>query len=173
MSTLTDISARLAAEQLPLPPIPSHLSDQVQEVGEWTFGTRTPDAPLVALAGYLDAALEHFDDEFLLFGHAGYGTNSWAFHYYLAMPGLALFVQEPWGGAFEDRDATTSNLRRRFEQVDRLLQVVPEIDRERGRLVIVCSPYLESRWGWQQRGGAVAWTPDPNPIRAALRNARP
>jgi hypothetical protein len=173
MSTLTDISARLAAEKLPLPPIPSHLSDQVHEVGEWTFGTRAPDAPLVGLAKSLETALQHFDEEFLFFGHAGYGTNSWAFCYYLAMPGLALFLQEPWGGAFEDRDDTTSNLRRRFEQVDRLLQTVPEMDPSRGRLVIVCSPYLESRWAWQQRGAEVAWTPSPNPIGAALRAARP
>jgi hypothetical protein len=35
-------------------------------------------------------------------GHNGHGVNSWAMHYYLVQPALAILLQIAWGGIYTD-----------------------------------------------------------------------
>lgn len=41
-------------------------------------------------------------EEYLLFGHAGHGINSYAIHYYLVRGSLRVCLQVSWGGVFSN-----------------------------------------------------------------------
>lgn len=174
--TLTELSARFAEAHLVLPAIPAEFADRIAEYSDWVFGSIPAPFTLFALEEYVQGALQSADDSYLLFGHAGYGTNSWAFHYYLVQADLALFVQEPWGGAFEDEESASERVRRRLQQVDRFLHAFEGAKDSASfraahsgtRLVIVSSQFTDSRWAWQTPNQEPQWAETADPIGAAL-----
>ena len=51
---------------------------------------------------------------------SGHGFNSWAFTYLLGFGPLALGVQIPWGGVYEDPQERAEGVARRFEQIAKM-----------------------------------------------------
>lgn len=160
---------QFAAEGLPLPPIPAELAGQLRELGPWLFGTRPGTPGLYNLDWFVEEAAGQPAD-YLLFGHAGHGLNSWAMHYYLVRGPLALFLQCAWGGAYMDRVTTTAVLAARLDLAEQLIQAaaagrlaLPE------RLVVVHSDFYGARWQLTAPGDeGETWRTGPAALEEAL-----
>ena len=103
-------------EDLALPPLPRALEERMRQVGETIWATRAPSAPPYDLG---ESALEAVrmigaDEDFALVGMDGHGFNSWALHYFIMQPGLALFLQMPWGGIYTDKDKARERIAKAF-----------------------------------------------------------
>ena len=166
---------QFGAEGLPFPPIPPELVGQGRQLGPWLFGTRPGTPSLYNLDWFVEEIAEQPAD-FLLFGHAGHGANSWAMHYYLVRGPLALFLQCAWGGAYMDRAKTTQALAHRLALAEQLIQAV-EAARLTGRLVVVYSDFYGARWQLTDPGDPAgneggAWREGPSALEEALAEIR-
>ena len=172
---LEQAQTQFAGEGLPFPPIPSELAPRLQRLGPWTFGTR-PDAPsLYDLAAYV-AELELGPvADYVMAGHAGHGTNSWALHYYLVRGPLALLLQTAWGGIYTDNDAAARLMADRFAQAQALItgsaatQAAGRLALP-ARLAVVVSDFYGSRWAVLPAPGpaaSAAWQPADDPLAEA------
>lgn len=143
-------------EGLPFPPLPDDLAAnlEVSEDSESVFSTRElrySPYNMEVLVGELVDGEE--PDDYAVLGFDGHGVNSWAVHYVLLQPGLALFLQLPWGGAYEDADENRALIARTFEWAEALQGAIQRI-LPRGlippgwRLVVVRSDFFPSAWTW-------------------------
>ncbi len=149
---LTVARQRFADAGLPFPPVPADLVDGVVVRGEWLFGTRTDTPGPYNLDWFLDEFLDSAaPEDYLLFGHDGYGFNSYAMHYYLVRGPLALFDQLAWGGVYHDDDLALDLMTAHFAQTDGLIQRLDEA-RAAGllapdqRFVVIMSDFYGSKW---------------------------
>jgi hypothetical protein len=142
-----------AHEQLPFPPLPEHLAASLVADRENVFASRKLASGPYDLKLFLREVETGDPGEYAVVGFDGYGMNSWAAHYYLVQPGLALFLQLPWGGAYDDPDECRQDITQSFDLAGRLQEDVRRV-REQGtllpgrRLVVVCSPFAWSGWAW-------------------------
>lgn len=173
--------ALYAAEDLPFPPVPEQLETSLKAQRPGWYATR-----LVTSTPY---DLEHFVLEvetqpnlpdYAVVGFDGYGTNSWAVHYYLVYKSLALFIQLPWGGAYtepaparEDISAMVdwaAKLQSNLEQAENL-QRIP-----RGaRLEVIASRFGRAGWRWIGGGldaATIPWNPPDGMLEAILTEIR-
>ncbi len=104
--------------------------------------------------------------------HEGRGANNWALHYYLQQDGLALFIQEQWGGAYTDQQQAALRLRAIFAAARRLIddwQSAGAAAQTRpGRLIVVSAPWGVSRWGWASAAGEIEWSETRQPLTDSL-----
>lgn len=164
---------QFAAERLPFPPIPAELADQGRQLGPWLFGTRPGTPSLYHLDWFVEEAAGQPAD-YLLFGHAGHGINSWGMHYYLVRGPLALFLQCAWGGAYMDRAASTTALAARLTLAGQLIKaaeaaclagrlILPK------RLIVVYSDFYGARWQLTYPGDEDGvWQEGPLTLEEAL-----
>ncbi len=160
--------ALFAAEGLPFPPVPDPLGDSLQKQRNGWYATRP-----VASTPY---DLEHFVAEvesapgvvdYALVGFDGYGTNTWAVHYYLVARSLGLFIQMPWGGAYTDAESARADIAGMFDwaamlqsrlQQAEALHTIPD-----GMRLVVCASRLgHAGWRWIRAGqdaDALPWNP--------------
>jgi hypothetical protein len=152
--------AAFAREQLPFPPLPEVLAARMRADGEHIFSTIDHQFGPYTLEAHLGPALTvAVPEDYAIIGFDGHGINSWAVHYYLAEPGLALFIQIAWGGAYTKPDEERPRIAQAFATAARLQETVARA-REAGRLppgwrlVVVVTDF--GRPGW-------AWVPSPPP----------
>lgn len=102
-TALESARALFSSNDLAFPPLPSVYADQLQEIGDNLYATTPiPDGPY-NIDLFANAISESgMDENYVLLGMDGRGINSWAMHYYIVQPGLALFIQKAWGGAYID-----------------------------------------------------------------------
>ena len=163
------------AEQLPWPPVPDDLARQLEEqpMGP-VFSSRPLPANPYEIERYTGEILGGAPvDDYAVVGFAGYGTNSWAAHFYLVRGALALFVQVPWGGAFTDADDSRAELARLFDWAgDLLAQVQGAASAHRieagERLLVVASRFVEPGWAWVPPAGRGAAPTALNPADGML-----
>ncbi len=138
-------------EGIPFPFVPPEMRPAFAELSKWVYGTR-PDAPwLYEIRKYVREAGTEPVADYLLFGHAGHGIQSYAMHYYVVRGPLALFLQIGWGGAYMDKDKAARNMATRFAQAEELIQAVEAAQREDRfrpgeRLIISTSDFYGSSW---------------------------
>jgi hypothetical protein len=160
--------ALFGAETLPAPPVPAHLAGLLRPQGRAVLASR----PLPASPYDLEHFLSEIEADPCMSGYAivgfdGYGTNSWAAHYYLVDHGLALFIQLPWGGAYLEPGPARAEIADLFEWAASLqskLQLVHQrqLMPEGRRLQVAASRFVCAGWRWLVDGAdnaAVPWEP--------------
>lgn len=153
---LLDAQAAFAGEELPWPPVPAALAQRLAPRAEAVYATRSLPCGPYGIARYVDEALaQPAIPDYAVVGFDGHGTNSWAAHFFLVLPGLALFVQVPWGGVYTDAQASTRRMGELFEWSGRLIPQA-QACAQAGciaageRLVVVASQIVPPRWAWVQ-----------------------
>lgn len=151
MPALDEARQLLASEGLPLPYVPAELQPAVRQIRAWVYGTRPDTLGLYDVRAYgLEAGTTPVAD-YVLFGHAGHGLDSYAIHYYLVRGPLALLVQVAWGGVYTDRRRATEAVAGRLAQAEALAHAV-EAAQQRGhfqageRLVVVAADFFQAAW---------------------------
>lgn len=84
-----------------------------------------------------------------MLAHAGHGVNSYAIHYYLVKCPLYLFLQIPWGGAYEDSLRSTEEVNTTFGLAACLINALDQALeskrlRRKDRLLVVASGFYGS-----------------------------
>ena len=165
-----------AGERLPFPPLPDHLAARLAAAADHVFASRQLAYGPYSLGPFLHELDTGDPGEYAVVGFDGHGINSWAAHYYLVQPGLALFLQLPWGGAYHDPDECRRDIAQAFDLAGRLQE---DVRRERGRgalpsggrLVVVSSSFARSGWAWLPASapgpGVVQWHPTDDALGAA------
>lgn len=176
MNAITHLKSIMRRSKLPMPEIPANLRDQVIEQRPWVWGTRPDDPRLYDLSNNVSAALSGPDESFL-FGHDGYGTNSWFIHCYLNHGILSAFIQVPWGGAHTNATQAATKLKHHYDTLAQLMRVAEEAALSGkalpGRLVIQQSEIEPSRWAWVSTEKPVSWNEeDADALTAALHALR-
>src|SRR4051794_28595595 len=115
-SALEEARQLFREKGLPFPPIPDEMTPDIRRLGNWIYGTRSDEPFLYAIDRFVDEAVVGRPKDYVLLGHSGHGTNSWALHFYLVHGPLRLFVQIGWGGAYfdDESNAQTSALMARI-----------------------------------------------------------
>lgn len=164
-TALDTAQALFLAEGLPWPPVPPALAAHLQQLKPWTFGTRAAGPDLYDLPAWVAEVEAGPVEDYVIFGHAGYGTNTWALHFYLVSGPLALFVQTAWGGIYTDNAAAEAQLARQFAAAAALLAAPRGRLGPTQRLAVVDAAYHQQAWAALPE----AWQPDPDPLAAAAR----
>ncbi|SFQ03601.1 hypothetical protein [Variovorax sp. 770b2] len=168
-AAVSPAQALYAAENLPFPPIPEQLVTSLKAQGPSWYATR-----LVTSTPY---DLEHFSLEvetqpdlpdYAVVGFDGFGTNSWAAHYYVVNKSLALFIQLPWGGAYTEpvqarQDIAAmvdwaAKLQSKLEQAELLHRIPQGV-----RLEVIASRFGRAGWRWIGGGLDAATIPWNSP----------
>lgn len=143
---------------LPFPPIPSDLASHVSLISPWVYGTRTDIPNLYRFELFVTEVEDEDVSDYVVFGQAGHGFNSWAMHYYLVHGPLAILLQLAYGGAQMDNEQMVRDVAKAFAVAGDLIVVVDEIRAESrglpGRLVVAGSDFYGSRWTWLREEGA-------------------
>lgn len=128
--------------------VPPSLAREVEQVGEWVFGTREDAGNLYEFVAFVQEAATRNIDDYVLIGQAGHGIQSYAMHYYLVEGQLALFLQLAWGGAYGNHEEERATIAEQFALIPQLYAVAAESDLpEEYRLVVALSDLYGSRWG--------------------------
>lgn len=173
----SDATLEYLSAGLPAPPIPPVLAPSLRRVRSWLYSTRPDSEQPDGAPGPYDLAWygkEFLDGRapapYLVTGHDGHGINSWALHWYLVQAPLAIFVQTPWGNAYDDetqRSQAPLALGVLFAGVQSLMDAAPAA-RESGRLapgdwlVVVASDLSGHRWApWPAGDRRIDWREPP------------
>lgn len=144
----------LLTEGLSFPPMPIEMASKLRKQSPFTYATGELNAPPYALEVHVNHFLRSSEPrDFAVLSLDGHGTNSWAFHYFLAHGPLALFIQLPWGGAYTDPTQARAEIERilswseslpaRLASLKDRMLIGPE-----KKLLVVLSRFSRSRWAW-------------------------
>ena len=146
--------ALFAHDGLPFPYLPRALSSALAEHSPRIFSSRLlADTPYDLSAFLSELASNPAVPDYAVIGFDGYGYNSWAVHHYCVQPGLALFIQLPWGGAFANAGADRAEINRMFSWAQGLLLRVAQLQQQGlippgWRLLVIASTFGRSGWAW-------------------------
>jgi hypothetical protein len=145
---------------LPMPPLPAALVPRLEEVDEHVYSTR-PGAPssLTQVAGLADEAANGNAPPYLAFSYEGHGTNTWFVRYAAVLPHVAVFLELPWGGAFDDPLAARAVIERVFGEAGALLALPEGGD----GVPVVAFVRGDGNAAWRAVG-AADWTDDPDAL---------
>jgi hypothetical protein len=141
-------------DQLPFPYLPMALSSALAEHSPTIFSTRPlSDTPYDLSAFLSELASNPAVPDYAVIGFDGYGYNSWAVHHYCVQPGLALFIQLPWGGAFANADADRAAIIRMFSWAQGVMLQLAQLQQQGlipggWRLLVIASTFGQSGWAW-------------------------
>lgn len=138
---------------LSIPPIfiPDTFLGNLRLFSQLVYSTRKPDPSIYDLEHYSLEALQAPVDDYLMFGLAGHGVHSWAFHYYLSYKPLHIFAQLQWGSKNTDEVLVHSRFEGLFSGLELLLEARQSgaFPKEK-RLIIIESDFCGSSHGWVQ-----------------------
>lgn len=176
-AAVSPAQALFAAEGLPFPPVPAHLASSLQAQGRGWHASRAVESTPYDLEHFLDEVTATPDvADYALVGFDGYGTNSWAVHYYLVTRSLALFVQMPWGGAYTDPERARADIAGMFEWAAKLQSRLQDAQAlhaiaDGTRLLVCASRVGHAGWRWIRAGedaDAAPWKPAAGMMSAIL-----
>jgi hypothetical protein len=168
-------------EGLPFPPVPNRLAASLRQTprSEFVFATRRLHDSPYSIDPFVQEAEASPQADYAVVGFDGHGVNSWAVHYYLVYEELALFIQQPWGGAYLDAERARVEIAERFHWAAGLQRALRQATRKgnipHGWQLLVVATGLGHRSGWRwlapaRNGGNVApWNP-PDGTEAGLRH---
>lgn len=175
---LQEAQRLFAQAGIPFPFIPAEMQQDFTKIEDWVYGTRSNIPWLYEIRQYVLEVAKEPVANYLLLGHAGHGTQSWAMHYYLVRGPLALFLQIAWGGGYTDENKAVQEMSIRFTQAEELIQAV-EVAHSKGsfqpdeRLIVQVSEFYDSFWirsmGQDKNGSPVGtWHQSDDVLRAVL-----
>lgn len=85
-----------------LPPIPATLPSALRQQSEHVFTSRNEVVHPYDYGRYLNEALTPDVADYVLVGHAGHGSSSYAISYFVACCGVRILFQIAWGGLYTD-----------------------------------------------------------------------
>ena len=121
-SGLAALAAFCEQAGLPLPPLPEAFIPLLEQVDETVFSSRDDRPSLVDVDEFVAEVIEGEDFPFVGMSHEGYGTNNWYVRYYCVLPGVALFIRIPYGGAYSDPDSDRAVIGAAFESAGTLIE---------------------------------------------------
>ena len=128
-NVLSSIRERFASSGLVEPPIPNDFAVRLHEFEEpLMWSTRTEVHDLYDFRGAVVEAGEDGVADYLAFGHAGHGGNSWAVSYHFVHGRLKLLLQIPWGGVYETAAGTVADLARVAQAFERAAELIAAFD---------------------------------------------
>lgn len=136
-----------------MPPIPETITGHWLPIGEYGLATRKLPAAIYDIQLLFKQATEENPDDYVAAGFDGHGVNSWAAHFHVVNPKLALFLQCGWGNALEDAGRARERIDGAFGMARALLQSIDDAA-QRGawpsgqRLLLRMSDFYGSGWGW-------------------------
>ena len=148
---LEQAKSLFAKEELPFPLIPTELADRLQKLAPWVYSTRADIPNLYDLEWFVQEIEDHTPEDYVGLGHAGYGFNTYAIHYYLVQHPIAVFLQVGWGGAYTDNSAAAKRLEGYFAEITSMFEQASQAQ-EAGKLktsaiiALVLSDFYGSRW---------------------------
>ncbi len=172
--------AKFAEQGLPFPWIPAELADHFQPVDEWLYATRTDMPSPYDIAWFAQEVGTEPVDDYVLYGYAGRGMNSYAIHYYLVRGPLALFVQTSWGGIYTENDKSSRLLAKQLQQAETLATTVAAVQVRGGfhpdeRLIVMISDFYGANWIRQHGlvekdrfGRTGDWRKDDDPLTTLI-----
>lgn len=144
---------------LDLPPIPTPFLALLVARSRSVFSSRPAVDSLVPLDRWLDEAVAGDPPPYLAFGYEGAGVNDRYLRLALVEPGLAAFLELPFGNAYVDEAASRGDVFQAWRSLGRLLAGEPPAD---GRLVVDHRAGVRSRYrppgedDWVHADDAVA-----------------
>lgn len=120
---LDAVRLRFVREGLLAPPVPLSLSADVSMYGAWDIGTAADTPALEAFQQHVDRLLRPDTPDYVRFGHAGHGSDSYAVYYYVRFRGLAVALELDWGGARSTTEEAAERVRRAFAAVEELIDL--------------------------------------------------
>jgi hypothetical protein len=154
---LAEARQLFAEEGLPFPPIPEDLAPRVVKIGPWVYGTRADIPNLYRFELFVTEVESEDVPDYVVFGHAGHGFNSWAIHHYLVHGPLALLLQLAYGGAMMDNRQMAQDMARAFAVAGDLIRAAEDAvaagRQLPGRLTVAASNFYGSRWTWLEGKG--------------------
>jgi hypothetical protein len=169
-------AARLFLEQLglPFPPMPQAWLDDLLELGPGHFATRTGLPGLAEPGAWLARLRDRTLPDHVAFGLGGHGLAGRVVVYALARGPLALLLQVPWGGAYDDPQVQAGEARRVLDLAAGLV-AAPGLDRlPPGRRLVVIQGNDDpeagagGRLGWLDERGRGELPPHPAALVEAL-----
>lgn len=115
------LDAMAARLDVPRIPVPDSLVPALRSTNPDLLSSRRFTPSPYLLADYLAEADGGTPAEYIVIGLAGHGLASRAFHYYLLLDGLMLFVQLQWGSAYGDPAQERNHLIRCLDEIDRIV----------------------------------------------------
>jgi len=132
---------------LAFPTIPTELAATLKEQGTWLFSTRELIMSPYNLQHYVHEA-DGAAAEYVVVGHSGHGTNSYAIQYYLVSGPLRMFLHLGWGGVYMDADEAAFKVRECFSLADQIVPATMTVGKFAAGewLTIVGSDFYGSYW---------------------------
>ena len=155
---LERVSAGYQARGLRLPHVPDRFVPAMQQLdSEFFYGSAASlPLPLDFIPAWLRAVVAPDSDEqqrlviqdYLYFGEAGYGVNSYFYYYYLHLGPVYLFYRHPYGGIYQDNEGAADAINADQEIIARACaQPAGQPARQDGALAIIADG-KSNRYGW-------------------------
>ena len=129
------------------PPIPQSLRPQIFAQGDCCWGTRPENSfEMYLMWDYIVQLLPDRLINYVAVSHAGHGINSYGLQFALGYGPLVVIVQNSWGGAYNDHAENACSISRTYNQIKRLLKMIPEDAAERyyhKRIVLIWSEFRD------------------------------
>ena len=155
---LERVSAGYEARGLQLPHVPEQFVPAMQQLDSEFFYASAASLPLPLdfIPAWLRAVIVPDNDEqkrlmrqdYLYFGEAGYGVNSYFYYYYLHLGPVYLFYRHPYGGIYQDNEGAATAINANQEIVARVFtQLAGQPARQDGATAIIADG-KSNRHGW-------------------------
>lgn len=165
---MTSIEQLFQQNGLPVPPIPPEFHKRLRKLADWLYGSE--DAAEISLydqEAFTPRATDPHVKPALFIGHDGHGTNNWALHYYLFQTDLALLLQMPIGGVYQNEQKCIDNICSTFDTLSELLAEFADARHARrlpaARLFVLQSHINPSWKQWISQSASAAVSPDLDP----------
>ena len=140
--------AWMEEDGLDLPPVPDSLAPSFRKRGwDKAFASSPFQASPYRWLPYLEREAGTPKRDYVLLALDGHGINSWALHYFLVLGPLRVFLQLPWGGAYNDARADRRVIRGAFRAVQGLLDAIQSRPVLKAPLVVAGSG-LDASGAW-------------------------
>lgn len=154
--------------ELPVPPIPVEMEDSLTLITPNLLASSRLPAEPWNLNLWL-TALEQFNiQDMMVYGIDGFGVNSHALHYYLIRPHLAVFLQYPFGGIYQEPAnlEEVEEMMVRISALDCLIDDLTDTLFEAGdKLVVVHSGFAGTHLGvLDSKNQQISWLPVDAPL---------
>ncbi len=158
IALLECVSAEYEANGLHLPFVPDHLVPAMRQLNaERLFASEAAlPAPLDFIPAWLGAirAPENDDQkqlmsrDYLFFGEAGYGVNSYFHYYFLHLGSVYLFYAHPFGGAYQNNELAADRINADSARIAKAFAQLPTLPGRRDGTVALIADAKSSRYGW-------------------------